>query len=798
MSSYISVQGPLALFDKGTFPQKFKPSVEVAYGPYENLDAAKTAIRAEFNNDANIPKGFTFCLLESVNGTTKPVEYWFTQDGNWNYVEKKQKESTIDLSKLGFRANTVDGVTTLEYTADKTAASPDWQPTGLTIPTSNVDLSNIKLKIENGDIKMAYDGVNYTTIVGARDADGVKPLSNLKLDVDSNGQLRISYGQGYTPIPGAIFNSEGSLVGDTGFFIIDLNNVGRITYEGVNYTAQDAVNGMVVAGIDNPLMFSIWMQLKFPNIPIGSRVAFVSTLIDKTGGPTKVRGSYDHTSTSFPRYDDDASTFAERLALTSSTSVYSIFQTTKLDTYSWAALSWVGKIYSSHYKRIPFSMTSSIIFDYNYDETEEDYVKDDNYINGADITVYSAAPFRVVSVPQFLDLSANKPAITIKDANNNTVSVGDLYEPGQYTFHVTCSDVIANNPRTEPDYGTGAFTLQDSITGKDLGSTQITAYGYNYYKDGAVQLPEGYDIMEISCYNKNNNAIISNGYIYVNDMLISTSGIATAVVKIKTSGSAGDVVRATAEGFEDYPAKELTSNTNRYSLIMQPLLENPAHLKLTVTPANAEIWLDNVKMGYGSIDVTLEEGLHKLVAQKQGYFEKRGDLTDSSGNTGFINLTSAGLDLNWTLATIPSNINYRLSWYADKVSYAGGTSNLYLNIFASDGSGTIYDTDCEIMNVYAEQPDDFTVNSLEKYSNIDQVLYTYKAECVFVPQAQSSANLGYDTVIDGETVHIQPEPNTVVVIIQYKGIDGSYRTYRASTVVYEAPEEGDNQSGSGE
>lgn len=79
------------------------PSVQAGYGPYTSMNAAKTALVDMFSTIANVPQGFTFCVIEDG----KPQEYWFTKEGDWSSVEPKNtsSSSTTEISNVKFDTN---------------------------------------------------------------------------------------------------------------------------------------------------------------------------------------------------------------------------------------------------------------------------------------------------------------------------------------------------------------------------------------------------------------------------------------------------------------------------------------------------------------------------------------------------------------------------------------------------------------------------------------------------------------------------------------------------------------------
>ena len=131
------------------------PSVQAGYGPYTSMNAAKTALVDMFSTIANVPQGFTFCVIEDG----KPQEYWFTKEGDWSSVEPKNtsSSSTTEVSNVKFDTNngyvrvSTDGGTTwtnlialeeLRGPRGYTGGKGDTGATG-----ADGDISKIKLRL---------------------------------------------------------------------------------------------------------------------------------------------------------------------------------------------------------------------------------------------------------------------------------------------------------------------------------------------------------------------------------------------------------------------------------------------------------------------------------------------------------------------------------------------------------------------------------------------------------------------------------------------------------------------------
>ena len=65
-------------------------SLMPSYGPFESLEAAYADIINTFGEIGNVPRGYTFCVIEN----NKPQEYWLTKAGDWSSKEKKNVSSS--------------------------------------------------------------------------------------------------------------------------------------------------------------------------------------------------------------------------------------------------------------------------------------------------------------------------------------------------------------------------------------------------------------------------------------------------------------------------------------------------------------------------------------------------------------------------------------------------------------------------------------------------------------------------------------------------------------------------------
>ena len=62
-------------------------NLQPGYGPWENKEAAYAGLVEVFEDIANVPAEYTFCILDENN---KPKEWWFIEKGNWgNHCSKE-------------------------------------------------------------------------------------------------------------------------------------------------------------------------------------------------------------------------------------------------------------------------------------------------------------------------------------------------------------------------------------------------------------------------------------------------------------------------------------------------------------------------------------------------------------------------------------------------------------------------------------------------------------------------------------------------------------------------------------
>ena len=187
-------------------------SVLPSYGPFNSLNDALADLADTFGDVTNVPRGYTFCLIEG----NKPQEYWFTKEGDVSSIEKKNSgSSSVVVSNVEFRAT--DDYIQVTYNGGK-----DWTdllplsritgpagPTGSQGPKGNTgtagrdaDLSKLQLALEvsstivDGEtvvtqtLKMSRDGGNawstVGTIIGGSGGSGGSGVIGIATYTDGN------------------------------------------------------------------------------------------------------------------------------------------------------------------------------------------------------------------------------------------------------------------------------------------------------------------------------------------------------------------------------------------------------------------------------------------------------------------------------------------------------------------------------------------------------------------------------------------------------------------------------------
>lgn len=191
--AYNGLNEPILLFVSKSGQLVPAAGLQPGYGPHASLSAARTTLGEIFQSIANVPQGYTFCILENQ----KPVEYWFTKGGGW-YVEKKCKgegseSSSSGLDALAIRLNPNTGV--LEYTKDGT----QWIFIGKVDPVGTINDIKLKIDVANGHLYISYKGGADGTWndVGPVGGEGIA-LPQTQIKFDTNGTLFVSYDGGTT------------------------------------------------------------------------------------------------------------------------------------------------------------------------------------------------------------------------------------------------------------------------------------------------------------------------------------------------------------------------------------------------------------------------------------------------------------------------------------------------------------------------------------------------------------------------------------------------------------------------
>lgn len=140
------------------------PSLQVAYGPHTSLNDAKTFLADAFGAISNVPRGYTFCVIEN----NKPVEYWFTQDGDWSTIERKNSGGggSSDTSNIMFRA--AEGYIQVSYDGGSSwnnlisLSALKGNPGAPGSDGRDVDLNNLQLKFQ---VQTVEDPDTHETVI---------------------------------------------------------------------------------------------------------------------------------------------------------------------------------------------------------------------------------------------------------------------------------------------------------------------------------------------------------------------------------------------------------------------------------------------------------------------------------------------------------------------------------------------------------------------------------------------------------------------------------------------------------
>lgn len=318
--TYNGLVKPILLFSKDGEVFTPKPGLQPSYGIWESLEEARTGLIEEFESISNVPKGYTFAIM---NQSDLPEEWWFTVAGDWDSIRRKG----VSLIMLDI----VDNQLKISYDGGW-----NWIPVGsLADPSSLTE--NIVLRVDNdGTIKISFNSGTTWQKAG-----------QIKLRISDSGYLYITYDNwAHETLVGKVGDTGGqssSGGGSSPVGNLDSQNIGSIPYEGVNdseshtYTGQDACDLLVYFGVDQLDELNNYLEEHYPNASIGDYVIIRSTLYDRTGG---MSNESDATHT----YElDPAWTTQEILENNTQDDWYHYYKITKVGEGIWAAIAWVGR-----------------------------------------------------------------------------------------------------------------------------------------------------------------------------------------------------------------------------------------------------------------------------------------------------------------------------------------------------------------------------------------------------------------------------------------------------------------------
>lgn len=318
--TYNGLTRPILLFDKKSETLIPLPGLQPSYGIWESLESAKQGLIEEFESISNVPKGYTFAI---INRMSLPEEWWFTEDGNWNTIEKKG----VSLIMLN-----IDG-TQLQISYD---GGWTWIPVGDIADSSSLTEQIVLNVTPDGIIRMSFDSGTTWTNAG-----------QIKLRISDSGYLYITYDNwAHETLVGKVGGTSQGPSGDGASQLgnLDSTNVGEIDYEGINdeeshtYTGQEACDLLVYFGIDQLNELNNYFNTNYPNANIGDFVIIRSSLFDRTGGM-----SNDSDGTHTYELDPDWTT-QEILSNNSQDDWYHYYKVTKVAEGVWAALAWIGRV----------------------------------------------------------------------------------------------------------------------------------------------------------------------------------------------------------------------------------------------------------------------------------------------------------------------------------------------------------------------------------------------------------------------------------------------------------------------
>ena len=304
-------------------------NLQPGYGPWENKEAAYAGLVEVFEDIANVPAEYTFCILDENN---KPKEWWFIEKGNWETIAPKSLGESIEAILL-FQYNPTTQSLMVSYDGGKTWTNM------VTIPTMEGNyVTEVRFNPNTGQLEISYDNGLTWDIIG-----------QIKFEITNTGYFRYTFDGGTTwfKLPIYAVSSSNPGGGDEGGGPIEeitTENIGSIDFQNSNesspgtYTGQDACDILIYMATDYPNQMITYMESRYPNVPVGSYIIVRSTLYDRTGG---MSNASDETHT----YElDPAWTTADVLENNSQSDWYHYYKITKVDIGKWAGVAWIGRI----------------------------------------------------------------------------------------------------------------------------------------------------------------------------------------------------------------------------------------------------------------------------------------------------------------------------------------------------------------------------------------------------------------------------------------------------------------------
>lgn len=334
---YNGLNVPILLFQKDNHCRLVPvANLQPGYGPWDDMDAAKAGLIEIFEDIANVPAEYTFCVMNNFSGG--PKEWWFTEKGVWETVAPKSVGDDLEAVLL-FRYNDYSQDLEVSYDGGDT-----WTAL-VNIPnmTGNY-ITNWEIDKSTGEIKISYDNGHSWFSKG-----------KIKFEITNTGYFKYSFDGGTTwhqlPIvANSVYGNGGgggttpSGSGEGGpLDNITSENVGSITFQNTNdssagtYTGIDACNVIIYMATDYPTQLSTLMETRYPNVAVGSYIIIRSTLFDRTGG---MSNASDATHT----YElDPAWTTQDVLDNSVVNDWFHYFKITKVDVGKWVGVAWIGR-----------------------------------------------------------------------------------------------------------------------------------------------------------------------------------------------------------------------------------------------------------------------------------------------------------------------------------------------------------------------------------------------------------------------------------------------------------------------